>query len=166
MDINAEACIKQGEELGMIAKKKSALKYQMQSFANNLICTNPKDSLEKLCQLCLIYEIDAMPLIEVMSEKIYTFSSNSLSLTEMFENVANHIFSKQSDLRKEIGEIMGGKILELESERLLRTGKEQGLIQGEEKAKLDIAKRMLERSFSLEDIQFSTGLSKKELEKL
>lgn len=101
-----------------------------------------------------------------MEEKIYTFSSNSLSLTEMFENVANHIFSKQSDLRKEIGEIMGGKILELESERLLRTGKEQGLIQGEEKAKLDIAKRMLERSFSLEDIQFSTGLSKKELEKL
>ena len=52
MDINAEACIKQGEELGMIAKKKSALKYQMQSFANNLICTNPKDSLEKLCQNC------------------------------------------------------------------------------------------------------------------
>ena len=101
-----------------------------------------------------------------MEEKIYTFSSNSLSLTEMFENVANHIFSKQSDLRKEIGEIMGGKILELESERLLRTGKEQGLIQGEEKAKLDIAKRMLELSFSLEDIQFSTGLSKKELEKL
>ena len=37
MDINAEACIKQGEELGMIAKKKSALKYQMQSFANNLM---------------------------------------------------------------------------------------------------------------------------------
>ena len=60
----------------------------------------------------------------LMEEKIYTFSSNSLSLTEMFENVANHIFSKQSDLRKEIGEIMGGKILELESERLLRTGKE------------------------------------------
>lgn len=101
-----------------------------------------------------------------MEEKIYTFPSNSLSLTEMFENVANHIFSKQSDLRKEIGEIMVGKILELESERLLRTGKEQGLIQGEEKAKLDIAKRMLERGFSLEDIQFSTGLSKKELEKL
>lgn len=101
-----------------------------------------------------------------MEEKIYTFSSYSLSLAEMFENVANHIFSKQSDLRKEIGEIMSGKILELESERLLRTGKEQGLIQGEEKAKLDIAKKMLERGFSLEDIQFSTGLSKKELEKL
>ena len=84
----------------------------------------------------------------------------------MFKSVANHIFSKQSELRKEIGEIMGGRILDLESERLLRTGKEQGLIQGEEKAKLDIAKRMLEQSFSLEDIQFSTGLSKKELEKL
>lgn len=51
----------------------------------------------------------------------------------MFEDVANHIFAKQSDLRKEIGEIMGGRILELESERLLRTGKEQGLIQGAER---------------------------------
>lgn len=101
-----------------------------------------------------------------MKEKVCTFSLNSLSLTEMFKSVANHIFSKQSELRKEIGEIMGGRILDLESERLLRTGKEQGLIQGEEKAKLDIAKRMLERSFSLENIQFSTGLSKKELEKL
>ena len=97
-----------------------------------------------------------------MEEKIYTFSSYSLSLAEMFENVANHIFSKQSESRKEIGEIMGGRILDLESERLLRTGEEKG----EEKAKLDIAKKMLERGFSLEDIQFSTGLSKKELKKI
>lgn len=61
----------------------------------------------------------------------------------MFKSVANHIFSKQSDLRKEIGEIMGGRILDLESERLLRTGKEKG----EEKAKLDIAKKMLNDVF-------------------
>ena len=92
-----------------------------------------------------------------MEEKIYTFSSNSLSLTEMFENVANHIFSKQSDLRKEIGEIMGERILDLESERLLRTGKEKG----EEKVKLDIAKKMLNDVFlwkifsSLQDFQKS-----------
>lgn len=79
----------------------------------------------------------------------------------MFKSVANHIFSKQSELRKEIGEIMGGRILDLESERLLRTGKEKG----EEKAKLDIAKNA-ERCFSLEDIQFSTGLSKEQLEKI
>lgn len=65
---------------------------------------------------------------------------------------------------------MGGKILELESERLLRAGKEQGLeqglVQGEEKDKFDISKKMLERGFSLEDIRFSTGLSREELEKL
>lgn len=71
---------------------------------------------------------------------------------------------------KKASEIIGGKILELESERLLRAGKEQGLeqglVQGEEKAKFDIAKKMLERGFSLEDIQFSTGLSREELEKL
>lgn len=78
-----------------------------------------------------------------MKEKVCTFSLNSLSLTEMFKSVANHIFSKQSELRKEIGEIMGGRILDLESERLLRTGKEKG----EEKAKLDIAKKMLNDVF-------------------
>lgn len=61
----------------------------------------------------------------------------------MFKSVANHIFSKQSDLRKEIGEIMGGRILDLESERLLRTGKEKG----EEKAKLDIAKKCWNEAF-------------------
>lgn len=75
----------------------------------------------------------------------------------MFKSVANHIFSKQSDLRKEIGEIMGERILDLESERLLRTGKEKG----EEKAKLDIAKKMLNDVFlwkifsSLQDFQKS-----------
>lgn len=75
----------------------------------------------------------------------------------MFKSVENHIFSKQSDLRKEIGEIMGGRILDLESERLLRTGKEKG----EEKAKLDIAKKMLNDVFlwkifsSLQDFQKS-----------
>ena len=62
----------------------------------------------------------------------------------MFKSVASHIFSKQSDLRKEIGEIMDGRILDLESERLLRTGKEKG----EEKAKLDIAKNAGTRLFS------------------
>ena len=75
----------------------------------------------------------------------------------MFKSVENHIFSKQSDLRKEIGEIMGGRILDLESERLLRTGKEKV----EEKAKLDIAKKMLNDVFlwkifsSLQDFQKS-----------
>lgn len=92
-----------------------------------------------------------------MKEKVCTFSLNSLSLTEMFKSVANHIFSKQSDLRKEIGEIMGERILDLESERLLRTGKEKG----EEKVKLDIAKKMLNDVFlwkifsSLQDFQKS-----------
>lgn len=127
--------------------------------------------IKLICTISFLVGVILFVINAVTDYKTYTDSEIvkadviNVSGTKI-ENVANHIFSKQSDLRKEIGEIMGGKILELESERLLRTGKEQGLIQGEEKAKLDIAKRMLERSFSLEDIQFSTGLSKKELEKL
>ena len=83
-----------------------------------------------------------------------------MNLNKLIIKIADYICRNEKTVRKGIGEIMGGRILDLESERLLRPGKEKG----EEKAKLNIAKKMLERSFSLEDIQFFTGLSREELE--
>ena len=42
-----------------------------------------------------------------------------------------YIFRKEEDVRKGIGDIMGGKVLELESERLKAEGKAIGQVQGE-----------------------------------
>ena len=42
-----------------------------------------------------------------------------------------YIFRKEEDVRKGIGDIMGGKVLELESERLKAEGKAIGQAQGE-----------------------------------
>ncbi len=129
------------------------LKYEKISMKNNV---QDDTLINEMLEECRIINDRLFDEFGTNEKQLY------LDLAEMFEDVANHIFAKQSDLRKEIGEIMGGRILELESERLLRTGEEKG----EEKAKLDIAKKMLERGFSLEDIQFSTGLSKEKLEEI
>ena len=45
--------------------------------------------------------------------------------------IADYIFRKEEDVRKGIGDIMGGKVLELESERLKAEGKAIGRAEGE-----------------------------------
>ena len=45
-------------------------------------------------------------------------------MTKLIVKIADYIFSKEEDVRKGIGETMGGKVLELESERLERLQKE------------------------------------------
>ena len=57
-------------------------------------------------------------LRETGKSELYT------DLTKLIVKIADYIFSKEEDVRKGIGEIMGGKVLELESERLERLQKE------------------------------------------
>ena len=59
--------------------------------------------------------------IRVNLEKELTETGKSdlyTDLTKLIVKIADYIFSKEEDVRKGIGEIMGGKVLELESERL------------------------------------------------
>ena len=64
-------------------------------------------------------------LTETGKAELYT------NLTKLIVKIADHIFEKEEDIRKGIGEIMGGKVLELESERLKAEGKAIGQAQGE-----------------------------------
>ena len=56
-------------------------------------------------------------------------------MTKLIVKIADYIFQKEEDVRKGIGEIMGGKVLELESEKLKAEGRTEGeaigQIQGE-----------------------------------
>ena len=47
-------------------------------------------------------------------------------LSRLIVKIANYIFRKDARIQKGIGEIMGGKVLELESERLLAKGRNEG----------------------------------------
>ena len=55
-------------------------------------------------------------LTETGKAELYT------NLTNLIVKIADHIFEKEEDIRKGIGDVMGGKVLELESERLKAEG--------------------------------------------
>ena len=52
-------------------------------------------------------------------------------LTKLIIKIADYIFREDDNVRKGIGDIMGGKVLELESERLKAEGKAIGCAEGE-----------------------------------
>ena len=64
-------------------------------------------------------------LTETGKSELYT------DLTKLIVKIADYIFRKEDDIRKGIGDIMGGKVLELESERLKAEGKAIGRAEGE-----------------------------------
>ena len=55
-------------------------------------------------------------LTETGKAELYT------NMTKLIVKIADHIFEKEEDIRKGIGDVMGGKVLELESERLKAEG--------------------------------------------
>ena len=59
-------------------------------------------------------------LTETGKSELYT------DLTKLIVKIADYIFRKEEDVRKGIGDIMGGKVLELESERLKAEGRTEG----------------------------------------
>ena len=58
-------------------------------------------------------------------------------LTKLIIKIADYIFREDDNVRKGIGDIMGGKVLELESERLKTEGMIAGAIKTCKKFKLD-----------------------------
>ena len=53
------------------------------------------------------------------------------NLIKLIVKIADYIFQKEECVRKGIGDIMGGKVLELESERLKAEGEAIGQARGE-----------------------------------
>ena len=66
-------------------------------------------------------------LLEQGKEKAYR------DLIELISRIADYIFADREKIKEGIGDIMGGNVLELESDKLIRKGLEQGLEQGLER---------------------------------
>ncbi len=64
-------------------------------------------------------------LTETGKSELYT------DLIKLVVKIADYIFREEENIRKGIGEVMGGKVLELESERLKAVGKAEGEAIGE-----------------------------------
>ena len=64
-------------------------------------------------------------LTETGRSELYT------DLTELIVKIADYIFREEDEVRKGLGDIMGGKVLELESERLKAEGQAIGRAEGQ-----------------------------------
>lgn len=62
--------------------------------------------------------------LEKGNEKLYR------DMVELIIRIADHVFRDNEKVRKGFGDVMGGKVLELESDKLIQRGIEQGLEKG------------------------------------
>ena len=94
--------------------------------------------------------------IEQYLEKIFLkkgMEKEFRDMTELISRIIDYIFSKQQEVRKGLGEIMGGKVLELESDKLIKKGKKIGEQIGE-KAVTELTKKLLSEN-RLDDLKRS-----------
>ena len=59
-------------------------------------------------------------------------------IRELIDRIVEYSFSESKNVRKRLGEIMGGQVLELESDRLIKKGEQLG------ENRLDDLKRCIE----------------------
>ena len=57
-------------------------------------------------------------------------------MIELIRKIADYIFADRKKVKERLGDIMGGKVLELETDKLIKIGEEKGIEKGIEKAQL------------------------------
>ena len=79
-----------------------------------------------------------------------------MDMIVLIEEIADYIIPKDNEIRKGLGEIMGGKILKLRSEELLELGEARGEARGRltglHEAKIDAIQNMIDLGLTREQI--------------
>ena len=77
-----------------------------------------------------------------------------MDMIVLIEKIADYIIPKDNDIRKGLGEIMGGKILKLRSEELLEQGEARGRIDAiQNMIDLGLTKEQILKKYSLEEYE-------------
>lgn len=92
-------------------------------------------------------------------------------LIELITRIVNYIFRDSAKAKKGIGDIMGEKVLELESDRLIKQGELRGEMRGELKGAAKNARETVLRmlkvgKYPLDEISLISGLEPEQIEKL
>ena len=79
-----------------------------------------------------------------------------MDMIVLIEEIADYIIPEDNEIRKGLGEIMGGKILKLRSEELLEQGEARGEAKGRlaglHEAKIDAIQNMIDLDLTREQI--------------
>ena len=85
----------------------------------------------------------------------------------MIIRVADYTFADRPAIRKGIGDIMGGKVLELETDRIINQSIARGVVKGSMDKSKEIARKLLRLNhYSIEEISAITDLPMKDVEDL
>ncbi len=87
------------------------------------------------------------------------------TIIELSRDVIGEIAHKYENVRKGIGDIMGGALIETDARIILKQGIEQGKSQGIDETRRKTALRLLKRGkLTIEEIAEDTGLSVSEVQ--
>ena len=79
-----------------------------------------------------------------------------MDMIVLIEQIADYIIPKNNTIRKGLGDVMGGKILKLQSEELLELGeargKAKGRLEGKREERLDAIQNMIKYNVPKEKI--------------
>lgn len=94
--------------------------------------------------------LDEYAKIEKYLEKNFLEKGNEKAYRDMVEliiRIADYVFRDKEKVKKGFGDVMGGKVLELESDKLIQKGIEQGIEQGiaMERKKTEAAEAEIQR---------------------
>ena len=89
--------------------------------------------------------LDEYKKIEKYLEEKFLEKGNEKAYRDMVEliiRIADYVFRDKEKVRKGFGDVMGGKVLELESDKLIQRGVEQGIAM--ERKKTELVRRKAE----------------------
>ena len=86
------------------------------------------NNTERLQELLLEYADIQMQLEKMLCEE--EKSVLYADLVKLITKISDYILKSEKRVKKKVSDVMGGKVLELESERLIRIGKAEGLAEG------------------------------------
>ena len=132
------------------------LPYHILRYENFL--KNSGSNTKKLEQLLADYQKISDALEQCMDDKK---SSLYIDLITLIEKIADHIIPKENEkVRERLGDLMGGKILKLESERLRELGEAKGRAEGRIQGQAE--GRRTERIEAIQNM-ISLGLTKEKI---
>ena len=106
-----------------------------------------------------------MKEIRIRMENTFTEEEERIyaDLNKLMMSISDYLLREEAEARKGVDEIMGGKVLELYSEQLLRRGKEEGREEGMIRAYASLG---LTKEKALQKVMEELKLSKEEAVKV
>ena len=121
---------------------------------------NDKRKLEELKEMYV-------NILDRLDQKVSDGELMALSretIKDLSNKVVQNLAKKYKQVRKGIGDIMGGKVLDLEAIRIWKEGRNEGRYEGRNEGRAEIVLNMLQNKKKPEEVAELTGLSLEEVE--